>query len=198
MKELLINQIYRELKPGSTRQYNYFIYRKCDTCGEFYYAKKSGIKFSHYCSSNCAGRVRGRPVGTQLSKYTKQKIADTRRGRKHSADTKESISLALHALDYSALPPKKEHKGSTSRKPDEWKHARSLWRVNTPRCSEWNDFIIFYKWIKDQGWESGLVISRTDKFKPFSPDNVVIRAKSEHSRTTRNGKIQKQQTTRRV
>jgi len=38
---------------------------------------------------------RGRPKGTKLSKETKQKIADARRGVKHSVITKTKISDTL-------------------------------------------------------------------------------------------------------
>lgn len=38
---------------------------------------------------------RGRPKGTKLSEETKQKIADARRGVKHSAVTKTKISDTL-------------------------------------------------------------------------------------------------------
>jgi hypothetical protein len=184
MKELLIDNIYRELKPGSTRHYNYFIYRECNTCSKPYYAKKAGEHYTLYCSALCAGRVRGRPVGTILSTGTKKKIAESRTAKKHSPATKQAISESIHKVDFSKLPPKK----IKDRKPHDWRPARFTWRWNKPRCQEWDRFANYYEWIVANGWKPGLVVSRLDKTKPFAPDNVVIRTKSEHSGTTLKGR----------
>lgn len=188
MKELLIQNVYRELKPNSTRHYNYFVYRNCNTCGHPYYAKKSGEHYTLYCSAKCAGRVRGRPIGTVLSAGTKEKIAGSRTGKRHAPTTKSAIAESIHKLDYSKLPPHKEHQGPTGKKPKEWKRARFSWRWNKPRCSEWDNFAVYYEWIVAHGWKPGLVVSRINKTKPFGPDNIRIITKVEHAGTTLLGK----------
>lgn len=38
-------------------------------------------------------------------------------------------------------------------------------------CDEWTNFINFYNWAIENGWEDGLTIDRIDYSKGYSPDN---------------------------
>ena len=38
-------------------------------------------------------------------------------------------------------------------------------------CSEWNDFAVFAKWAKENGYKEGLSIDRINTLKGYSPDN---------------------------
>jgi hypothetical protein len=177
--EHVIGNIYRELKEGkNNRYYNYFLYRQCDNCKKWYYAKKSGDKVTAFCSNLCAGVRRGRPIGTRLNSETRDRIAKARKGKKHREETKTSISKSLSRIDHSLLPPKriyrvtKEHKMLRNR----WRYERFYHLM----CNDWLDFKVFKQWVMDHGWTTELVVCRIDTEKLFSPDNTIMLTKAEH------------------
>jgi len=66
--------------------YRYFTIRTC-RCGMRFLTDWYGKVRD--CSSKCAGKVCGRPIGTKLSLGTKRRIGMGRTGKKHDPDTRK-------------------------------------------------------------------------------------------------------------
>jgi hypothetical protein len=48
-------------------------------------------------------------------------------------------------------------------------------------CDEWkNDFIAFFKWCIDNGWQKGLVLDRINNSKDYTPENCRFITNSEN------------------
>lgn len=47
---------------------------------------------------------------------------------------------------------------------------------------EWNDWLVFYDWAKNNGWQPGLTIDRIDNDKGYSPNNCRWVTKKENNR----------------
>ena len=60
------------------------------------------------CSNKCRGKVRGRPLGTELSEYSINNISIGRQGKKHKEETKQKIKESLNGAEY--YYPKKSRK----------------------------------------------------------------------------------------
>lgn len=50
---------------------------------------------------------------------------------------------------------------------------------------EWNDWLIFYDWAKNNGWKPGLTIDRIDNTKGYYPDNCRWVSRTENNRNRR-------------
>lgn len=50
---------------------------------------------------------------------------------------------------------------------------------------EWNDWLVFYEWAKENGWKPGLTIDRTDNTKGYYPNNCRWVSRKENNRNRR-------------
>lgn len=50
---------------------------------------------------------------------------------------------------------------------------------------EWNDWLSFYNWAKNNGWKPGLTIDRIDNSKGYYPDNCRWVSRAENNRNRR-------------
>jgi hypothetical protein len=55
-------------------------------------------------------------------------------------------------------------------------------------CKEWDDFLVFFKWSIENGYEKGLTIDRINTYGNYTPDNcryatIKIQANNKRKRT---------------
>lgn len=63
------------------------------------------------------------------------------------------------------------------------RHAKIY--INLTVVPEWNNWLVFYEWAKNNGWKPGLTIDRVDNEKGYSPDNCRWVSKEENNRNRR-------------
>lgn len=52
-------------------------------------------------------------------------------------------------------------------------------------CDEWHEFMPFYQWAMENGWEPGLTVDRIDGSKGYSPDNCRLTTVKQQCRNRR-------------
>jgi len=73
--------------------------------------------------------------------------------------------------------------GNRYKKDSEDRHAKIYKPLSV--CKEWNDWLVFYNWAKNNGWQPGLTIDRINNNKGYSPDNCRWVSKKENNRNRR-------------
>lgn len=73
--------------------------------------------------------------------------------------------------------------GNRYKKDPKDRHAKIY--VNLTVCPEWDDWLVFYDWAKNNGWKSGLTIDRIDNEKGYFPDNCRWVSREENNRNRR-------------
>lgn len=73
--------------------------------------------------------------------------------------------------------------GNRYKKDLEDRHAKIY--KNLSVCKEWNDWLVFYNWAKNNGWQPGLTIDRINNNKGYSPCNCRWVSKKENNRNRR-------------
>lgn len=56
-------------------------------------------------------------------------------------------------------------------------------------CDEWQEFMPFYEWAMNNGYQKGLVIDRTDNNQGYSPNNCRFVTVKENNCNKRNNRI---------
>jgi hypothetical protein len=196
------NSTFRTIIDGVKR---YWQVRNCEYCGQVFLTDK--YNNVEYCSKECKGDTRGRPIGTELDDYTKSLIAEGRTGLHHNKDTKHKISEQCKiGIENSIFKP--GYFSLTGEYHPWFKHGETrspLWlkwinikqRCDDPNnkahkyyydkgirvCEKWsNDFITFKDWCENNGYKSGLHIHRKDPLGNYEPDNCEFLTPSEHSK----------------
>ena len=193
---------YRWRKPN--KKFEYYILSKCKKCRDpFLTNKYSDVE---YCSMDCSGPKRGRPIKHQLSDKSKERISEGREGKRHSEKTRQKISRAtkeyLEAYqiigsrdfsnrDYSSITTHgmsltptwikwqvmKKRCGNPNDKSYKYYGAKGI-KV----CKEWSEFINFHNWLCENDWHAGLHLHRVNVEGDYIPDNCVLLTPSEHSK----------------
>jgi len=190
------NDIFKYVKNGSNR---YIELRHCETCGNPFYTDK--YNKVEYCSSECVGNRRGRPIGYKLSDYSKRIISKHRTGKTHSIETVNKIKKAVKETcnvfnEYRDYGANRIH-GETLRN----SYLYRKWQSLISRCCDpnnknyiyygargikvsevWREYLSFKNWIIENDWEKGMHLHRIDVDGDYGPDNCTILTPSEHSK----------------
>ena len=60
------------------------------------------------------------------------------------------------------------------------RHAKIYSKLTV--ASEWNDWLVFYDWAKNNGWKPGLTIDRIDNSRGYYPDNCRWVSRADNNR----------------
>lgn len=189
----------------ATGHRRYFILKKCAKCNNLFLADKYNPR--DYCSEQCSGRHRGRPIGHRLSPESIAKISEARTGQSQDEDVRKRISQSIkdHYEDYGVpdhLFSGKNHAkyihgesfNHTTPRYHKWLNMRN--RCTDPSnpnykyygargikvSPEWDDYNTFKAWLETNMWRPGLHIHRIDPNEDYSPDNCVLMTPSDHSK----------------